>query len=122
MALSAHFAAQMAAWVAGSRLALFQVSAMADPTTPLTAHDAPDLDLPASLAVLGGAAIGGLAGFLFLTTAGNRVRRDVLTAAGGLFDGFDTLLATWDRVQHRSGRSGPEATRPLRPASHRDQR
>ena len=122
MALSAHFAAQMAAWVAGSRLAPIRVSAMADPTTPLTAHDAPDLDLPASLAVLGGAAIGGLAGFLFLTTAGNRVRRDVLTAAGGLFDGFDTLLATWDRVQHRSGRSGPEATRPLRPASHRDQR
>ena len=96
MALSAHFAAQMAAWVAGSRLAPIRVSAMADPTTPLTAHDAPDLDLPASLAVL--------------------------TAAGGLFDGFDTLLATWDRVQHRSGRSGPEATRPLRPASHRDQR
>jgi hypothetical protein len=109
--------ARRAACAAGSRLALIKVNAMADQTTSLTAHDVPDLDLPAALAVLGGAAIGGLAGFLFLTTAGNRVRRDVLTAAGALFDGFDTLLTTWDRVQHRPGRSGRDTTRPLRPAA-----
>ena len=87
---------------------------MADATTALTDH-APDFDLPTALAVAGGAVVGGLAGFLFLTRAGHTVRHDVANAAEALFDGLETLLATWDRVKQRPDRSGRSAP----PALHR---
>lgn len=75
---------------------------MPDPTTTLADYDPPDLDLPPAVAIVGGALLGGLAGFFFLTARGNRARHDIALAVDRMFDGLDTVLASWTHVQDRA--------------------
>ena len=75
---------------------------MPEPTNALADYDLPDLDLPMGVAVIGGALLGGVAGFLFLTARGARTRHDIALVVERMFDGLDTMLASWDHVQHRA--------------------
>jgi hypothetical protein len=75
---------------------------MAEPTNALADYDLPDLDLPMGVAVVGGALLGGLAGFLLLTARGARARHDIALVVERMFDGVDTLLASLEHVQHRA--------------------
>ncbi|HTU99360.1 MAG TPA: hypothetical protein VMF13_02400 [Luteitalea sp.] len=89
---------------------------MPDLTPSITDHDIPEIDLPKPLAVIGGAVLGGLAGYLLLTASGNRLRQDLLSGADGFFGGVNSLLATWDRVQASGllGQNDRGASRPGR--------
>lgn len=78
---------------------------MADLIPPPRPHR-PDLDLPVALAVLGGAVLGGLAGYLLLTAPGMRLREDLDALVDRLGDGFDMAFDGWHRFQ--------------RPAHHQD--
>ena len=94
-----------------------QPAAMPDLTPSITDHDIPEIDLPTPLAVIGGAVLGGLAGYLLLTTAGNRLRQDLMSGADRMFGGVNSLLATWDRVQGSGllGETDRARARPGRP-------
>ena len=86
-------------------------------TTSTLAHDslhAPDL--PPALAVLAGAVLGGLGGYLFLSARGSRARHDLAVAATHLLDGVDAALAGWTRVQERAA-AVRNAVPPARPTS-----
>ena len=71
---------------------------MAD-LTPLPQYDTPELDLPVGLAVLGGAVLGGLAGYLLLTARGMRLREEIEGLVDRLFDGLDTAMDSRQRAQ-----------------------
>ena len=75
---------------------------MPEPSRALADYDLPDLDLPVGLAIVGGAVLGGLAGFLFLTARGSRARHDIAVVIDRLLDGLDTTLASWNDVQQRA--------------------
>lgn len=79
---------------------------MAD-LTHLTPRERPDIDVPAGLAVFGGAVLGGLAGYLLLTPRGHRLRHDLDGVVHRVFGGFDSLLAGWQRASRRSDASDP---------------
>lgn len=86
---------------------------MDEPTYALADYDLTDVDLPVGLAVLGGALLGGIAGFLFLTARGTRARRDISRTIDRAFHELDTLLESWGNVQQRAAHArGDTAGRP----------
>lgn len=91
---------------------------MAD-LTPLPRRDRPDLDLPAGLAVLGGAIVGGCAGYLLLTRRGTHLRDQLEDVVDRLFGGVDSALGSWQRAQQRQARDRQNAPASDRPASSR---
>lgn len=103
---------------AGSHLAVTG-AAMHDTTRALA--DSPHLapDLPPGVAILAGALLGGLGGFLFFTTRGGQVRHDLERQAASLLGGLDAALAGWASLQRhatalRSGDTRDQAATPAR--------
>ena len=77
---------------------------MNEPTSALAdaQHLVPDFtDLPAGTAVLAGALLGGLGGFLFLTARGEQLRRDIAATASRLLEGLDSALESWAHLQQQ---------------------
>lgn len=79
---------------------------MADPMRAPSA-DRTRLDVPAGVAVLGGAVAGGLAGYLLLTNRGLRAVADLEQAIERLVAGIDTSLDSWARARHRTEARNP---------------
>ena len=85
--------------------------------TSLTVPEIPDIDLPVGVAMVGGALLGSLAGFLLLTARGARVRQDLALTVERLLGGLDTTLtsvvsATQRLEETRRAFSGRPATTP----------
>ncbi len=85
--------------------------------TSLTVPEIPDIDLPIGVAMVGGALLGSLAGFLFLTARGSRVRQDLAFTVERLLGGLDTTLtsvvsATQRLEETRRAFAGRPATTP----------
>jgi pimeloyl-ACP methyl ester carboxylesterase len=68
---------------------------MTDTPSALASQHGLEPDLPPLAAVLIGVLLGGLGGFLFLTTRGGRVRHDITVASARLFEGLDSALGSW---------------------------
>ncbi len=83
---------------------------MTDTPSALATHHRLEPDLPPVAAVLIGALLGGLGGFLFLTTRGGRARHDIAVASAHLFDGLDSALGSWAQLQRHAA-----AIRPVDP-------
>ena len=85
-------------------------------------------DLPTATAVIGGALLGGVAGFLFLTARGRRVRDELVRIVDQVFGGVDVVLDRWAQVQRLASetRSASHAwprdtdTRPRREAPSKE--
>lgn len=75
--------------------------------TPLARHEAPELDLPAGLAVTAGAVLGALAGYLLLTRRGARLRQELDEAVDGWFAGVESVVAGWQRARRHLGSPTP---------------
>lgn len=58
-------------------------------------------DMSPGAAVLAGAVLGGLGGFLFLTSRGTQVRHGVLDTTSRLLDGLDAALSGWTHLQRQ---------------------
>lgn len=58
-------------------------------------------EMSAGAAVLAGAVLGGLGGFLFLTSRGTQVRQGVLDTTSRLLDGLDGALSGWAQLQRQ---------------------
>jgi hypothetical protein len=56
-------------------------------------------DLPTGAALMAGAILGGLGGFLFLTSRGAQVRHDLTSTASRLLQGLDAALDGWAQLQ-----------------------
>jgi len=84
----------------------------------LASHHRLEPDLPPLVAVLIGALLGGLGGFLFLSTRGGRVRHDITVASARLFDGLDSALGSWARLQRHATAASP--VDPIVAAASRD--
>lgn len=87
---------------------------MAD-LTQLAHRDRPELDLPGGLAVLAGAVLGGVAGYVLLTTRGARLRGDIDGVVDRLFGGVNSVLESWQRARQRG-----DAFRPSLPFEDAD--
>jgi hypothetical protein len=77
---------------------------MPEPTTALAdvQHLVPDLsDLSPGTAVVAGALLGGLGGFLFLTARGAQVRHDLSATASRLLEGLDAAFEGWAHLQQQ---------------------
>ena len=90
---------------------------MTDTPSARTNHHRLEPDLPPAAAVLVGAVLGGLGGFLFLTSSGGRARHDIAVASARLFEGIDTALGSWARLQQHAA-----AMRPVDPMVDADSR
>jgi hypothetical protein len=75
--------------------------------THLPHRDRPELDLPAGLAVVGGAVLGGVAGYLLLTTRGARLRHDLDGVVDRLFGSANSVLDSWQRARRRTDAPDP---------------
>lgn len=75
---------------------------MAETTSAIADVEHLVADLPTGTALLAGAILGGLGGFLFLTSRGAQVRRDLSTTASHLLDGLDSALNGWAQLQRHS--------------------
>lgn len=72
---------------------------MAETTSALADVENLVADLPTGTAILAGAILGGVGGFLFLTSRGAQVRHDLTTTASRLLDGVDAALNGWAQLQ-----------------------
>jgi len=72
---------------------------MHDTTSALTDSQQLAPDLPIGVAILAGALLGGLGGFLFFTSRGGHVRHDLTRTSASLLEGLDSALAGWATLQ-----------------------
>lgn len=75
---------------------------MANVSDVLQDFELPDVDMPVGVAVLGGALLGAVGAFLFLTERGGQVRRDISAKLDHLLGGFDQVLTGWNDLQQRA--------------------